>query len=56
MGRPKSRSHEGHYQLIWKGEVIEDYISDLKEASYLIEEYNIAYKTNSIKLKFVYEE
>jgi hypothetical protein len=56
MGRPKNRPHKGHYRLIWKGEVIEDYIPNLKEASFLIEEYKMAYNTNNIKIKFTYSD
>lgn len=44
----------GVYQLIYKGEVIDEAESVI-EATTLLKEYNTAFKTNSIKLKFKYD-
>tara|TARA_Y100000114_G_C11535204_1_gene219914 strand:- start:26 stop:169 length:144 start_codon:yes stop_codon:yes gene_type:complete len=43
---------EGYYRLIWKGEVIEDYIPNFEEASYLASEYELAFNANNIKIRY----
>ena len=42
------------YQLIYKGEVIDE-ADNAKEAGTLQMEYNTAFHTNSVKLKFKYD-
>jgi hypothetical protein len=44
----------GVYQLIYKGEVIDE-ADNAKEAGTLQMEYNKAFHTNSVKLKFKYD-
>lgn len=50
----KSRKHRGVYELIYKGEVIDE-ADNAKEAGVLQSEYMQAFHTNSIKLKFRYD-
>tara|TARA_E500000318_G_C3386518_1_gene144264 strand:+ start:12 stop:194 length:183 start_codon:yes stop_codon:yes gene_type:complete len=45
----------GIYQLIYKGEVIDE-ADNAKEAGTLQMEYNTAFHTNSVKLKFKYDD
>ena len=45
----------GIYQLIYKGKVIDE-AENAKEAGILQSEYTRAFKTNSIKLKFKYDD
>ena len=52
MGSHKQRT--GVYELIYKGEVIDE-AETAKEAGRLQMEYNMAFHTNSIKLKFKYD-
>ena len=52
MGSHKQRT--GVYELIYKGEVIDE-AETAKEAGKLQMEYNTAFHTNSIKLKFRYD-
>ena len=52
MGTKHSRT--GVYELIYKGEVIDE-AETVKEAITLQIEYNRAFKTNSVKLKFKYD-
>ena len=52
MGKHKERT--GIYELIYKGEVIDE-AETAKEAGKLQMEYNTAFHTNSIKLKFRYD-
>ena len=51
MGSHKQRT--GVYELIYKGEVIDE-ADNAKEAGKLQMEYNTAFHTNSVKLKFRY--
>ena len=51
MGTKHSRT--GVYELIYKGEVIDEADTVIK-ATELLKEYNMAFHTNSIKLKFKY--
>jgi hypothetical protein len=44
----------GVYQLIYKGEVIDEADTVIK-ATEILKEYNMAFHTNSIKLKFKYD-
>ena len=52
MGKHKQRT--GVYQLIYKNEVIDETETVIK-ATELLKEYNMAFHTNSIKLKFKYD-
>jgi hypothetical protein len=52
MGSHKQRT--GVYELIYKGEVIDEADTVIK-ATELLKEYNMAFHTNSIKLKFKYD-
>ena len=52
MGKHKQRT--GVYELIYKGEVIDE-AETAKEAGELQMEYNTAFHTNSVKLKFKYD-
>ena len=52
MGKHKQRT--GVYQLIYKKEVIGE-AETVIEATTLLKEYNTAFHTNSIKLKFKYD-
>lgn len=51
----KVRKHRGVYELIYKGEVIDE-AETAKEAGTLQMEYNTAFHTNSVKLKFRYDK
>lgn len=53
MGTKHSRT--GVYELIYKGEVIDE-ADNAKEAGKLQMEYNTAFHTNSVKLKFKYDD
>jgi len=49
------RNRTGVYQLIYKGEVVDE-AATAKEAGTLQMEYNTAFHTNSVKLKFKYDD
>lgn len=49
------RNRTGIYELIYKGEVIDE-AETAKEAGTLQMEYNTAFHTNSVKLKFKYDD
>ena len=49
------RNRTGIYELIYKGEVIDE-AETAKEAGTLQMEYNMAFHTNSVKLKFRYDD
>jgi hypothetical protein len=51
----KVRKHRSVYELIYKGEVIDE-AETVIQATELLKEYNIAFHTNSIKLKFRYDK
>ena len=53
MGTKRNRT--GVYQLIYKGEVVDE-AETAKEAGTLQMEYNTAFHTNSVKLKFKYDD
>ena len=53
MGSKHNRT--GVYELIYKGEVIDE-ADNAKEAGTLQMEYNTAFHTNSVKLKFKYDD
>jgi hypothetical protein len=52
MGTKRERT--GVYELIYKGKVIDEADTVIK-ATELLKEYNMAFHTNSIKLKFKYD-
>jgi len=49
------RNRTGIYQLIYKGEVVDE-AETVIQATELLQEYNMAFHTNSVKLKFKYDD